>query len=78
MFEYLILYCLVTGLGDSTQARCHVIEARSNKILENQPKLCMRAARLRENNLRWLHYEKFGFENAPAFVADHICQEHPI
>ncbi len=74
MFEYLILYCLVTGLGDSTQARCHMIETGS---YVSKP-LCMRAARLRENNLRWLHYEKYGYEDAPAFVADHYCQESSI
>ncbi len=74
MFEYLILYCLITGLGDNTQARCHMIKTGSYL---NKP-LCMRAARLRENNLRWLHYENYGYEDAPAFVADHYCKERSI
>jgi len=75
MFEYMIMYCMVVGLGDDTQARCNIIRTGSYM---SRP-LCKRAAQLRENNLRWLHYEKHGFgEHSPAFVADNFCQEKSI
>lgn len=73
MFEYMIIFCVVSSLGKNTEAVCDSHTA-GNYVSKSA---CIRQGRLRESRLRFLHRERYG-GGAPVFIADYVCNEHDL
>lgn len=77
MYEFVILYCLVTGSGTATEARCEYL-GRKNFVTASA---CYKAGRKVEEALRANHVMTWAEVPAgqrPSFVADIVCGEQSI